>query len=103
MTGGAERDQIFALIISKSAARADVMHLEIDRAAAVLASPPVPLEHLSSKFVVCFSIESQARPPWAQQGHEAFCSPWRKLIFIPWGSSWNIRLIESNKASSLLS
>src|SRR5579863_5021988 len=56
-------------------------------------------------FEVCYKplIESEAGPPWARRTHEAFRSPSRKPTFIASGSSSNIRLIESNRASSLLS
>jgi hypothetical protein len=47
MTARAERDQVFFGIISQSAARKDVVDLEIARCAAILATPATAREHLA--------------------------------------------------------
>jgi len=42
----AERDQIFVCVVAQSASRANVVDLKMIRAAAILASPAIPLQHI---------------------------------------------------------
>ena len=46
MTPGAERDEVWFGIGSQLIPRVDVVDLEVDRTAAVLAAPAVSLQHL---------------------------------------------------------
>ncbi len=46
VTTGAEGDEIGLGIVTETAPRVDVVHLEVGRAAAGLASPAVALQHL---------------------------------------------------------
>jgi hypothetical protein len=51
--------------MARLAPQLDVMHLQVSPAAAALAPPAVPLEHLMAQLFVCFRIEPQA---WALCG-----------------------------------
>ncbi len=46
MTPGAERDEVLFGIGSQLTPRVDVVDLEVDRTAAALAAPAIPLQHL---------------------------------------------------------
>ncbi len=46
MTLSAEGDQVWLRIVSEAASWADVVDLEVSRAAAVLAAPAIALQHL---------------------------------------------------------
>ena len=59
MASGAKRDQILFAVISSSAAKLNVVHLEMFRAPAELATPPVPLQHLLMKDLVVLRIKPQ--------------------------------------------
>ena len=52
VTHGAQRDEIFLRIASRFAPRANVLDLKILRDAAVLASPPLALEHSATELPV---------------------------------------------------
>jgi len=60
MAGSAQSDQVFRSVIAEQTPGNQMMHLEIGQAAAALATPPVPLEHLSVKPSVRLWIEPQA-------------------------------------------
>ncbi len=61
-------------IVAEAASWVDVVDLEVDRTAAVLAAPAVALQHLFAKSAVGFRVEAESRPPWVQASHEAFLS-----------------------------
>ncbi len=46
MTAGAEGDEDLLGVVAQSPPRVDVVDLEVDRTAAVLAAPAIPLQHL---------------------------------------------------------
>jgi hypothetical protein len=48
----AERDQIFVCIVTEPASRAEVVDLKIIGAPAILASPPVTLQHFGAEFAI---------------------------------------------------
>ena len=74
MTAGAEGDEVGLGIDAQSPPRADVVDLEVGRAAAGLAAPAVPLQHLVAELAVRVRVEAKPGPPWAQASHEAFLS-----------------------------
>jgi hypothetical protein len=61
VTTYAERDEIFFDVISKLAARAEVMNLKISRRATILAAPPVAREHLSREPAIGVGFKAQPR------------------------------------------
>ncbi len=72
MTPGAEGDQVWLGIVAKSAPGMYVVNLEIGRAAAGLAAPAIPLQHLVAELAVGFWVKAEPGAPWAQASHEAF-------------------------------
>jgi hypothetical protein len=48
----AERNQIFVCVVAQPAPRANVVDLKMIRAAAVLASPAVTLQHFGAEFAI---------------------------------------------------
>lgn len=48
----AERNEVLGGVISQQAPRAQVMNLEIVRAPAALAAPPISLEHLLAQLMI---------------------------------------------------
>jgi hypothetical protein len=57
----AERDQIFVCIVTQQASRAHVVDLKTIGTAAVLASPPVTLQHFGVEFAIRIWFQSQSR------------------------------------------
>jgi hypothetical protein len=60
-----ERNEVFLDITSQQASPADVMDLEIIGAAAVLTSPSVSLQDLSTQFAVGIRVQPKPRPLWS--------------------------------------
>ncbi len=52
VTTGAEGDEVLLGVISESASWLNVVDLEVDRTAAGLAAPSVPLQHLLAELAV---------------------------------------------------
>ena len=52
MTPGAEGEKILLGIVAQSASWVDVVDLEVDRTAAGLAAPAIPLQHLVAELAV---------------------------------------------------
>jgi hypothetical protein len=65
----AERDQIFVCIVTQQASRAHVVDLKTIGTAAVLASPPVTLQHFGVEFAVRIWIQPKPRSPWLKIAH----------------------------------
>jgi hypothetical protein len=74
MTPGAEGDEVLFGIVAESAPRADVMDLEVGRAAAGLAAPGVPLQHLLAQLTIGLRVEAKPGAAREQASHEAFLS-----------------------------
>ncbi len=72
VTGGAKGNQVLFGIIAKSASGVDVVDLEVDRTAAVLAAAAIPLQHLLAQLTIGLRVEAKPGPPWAQASHETF-------------------------------
>lgn len=58
---GADGDQILALIVTKLAAQLDMMHLEVLRSSAVLASPAIARKYLATELLISSRFQPQAR------------------------------------------
>ena len=71
---GAEGGEVGLGIVTQTAARVEVMNLEVSRATAALAAPAVSLQHLLAELAVGFRVEAKPGPPWVQASHEAFLS-----------------------------
>jgi hypothetical protein len=65
----AERDQIFVCIVTQQASRAHVVDLKTIGTAAVLASPPVALQHFGAEFAIRIWVQSKSRSPWLEITH----------------------------------
>jgi hypothetical protein len=65
----AERDQIFVCIVTQQASRAHVVDLKTIGTAAVLASPPVTLQHFDAEFAISIWVEPKSRSPWLEIAH----------------------------------
>ncbi len=74
VTTGAKGNQILFNVVSQPAPRTDMMNLELSKTAAVLAAPPIALQHLLAKSAVGFGVEPEAWTVQAQASHEAFLS-----------------------------
>jgi len=61
VASGTQCDEILFAVISGSAPKPNVVYLEILRAPARLAPPPVPLQHLPMKDFVGLRIEPYPR------------------------------------------
>jgi hypothetical protein len=48
----AESNQVFGSIIAKRAARTNMVYLKAFRGSAVLASPAIPFQHISTKLAI---------------------------------------------------
>jgi hypothetical protein len=48
----AKSDQIFVYVVTQQASRANVVNLETIGTAAILASPPVTLQHFGAEFAI---------------------------------------------------
>jgi len=60
MAGTAKSDEIFFQVASQSAARLNMMHLEIFGRSASLASPAVAFEHLPAKRAIGITVQSKS-------------------------------------------
>ena len=58
MTAGAQRDQVFRAVVSKLAARLDMVNLQIFRGAAILAAPIIPGENLLAESFIRLGIQA---------------------------------------------
>jgi hypothetical protein len=77
----AERDQIFAGVVTQPAARANVMDLETIGTTAVLASPSIPFEHFGAEPAVGILVEAKPRPSLPNRFHAVFSTCRRNSIF----------------------
>ena len=64
-----ERDQIFVCVVTQKASRAHVVDLETIGTAAVLASPPVTLQHFGVEFAVRIWAQPKSRSPLLEITH----------------------------------
>ena len=64
-----ERDQIFVYVVTQQASRANVVDLETIGTAAVLASPPVTLQHFGVEFAISSWIQPKSRSPRLEITH----------------------------------
>jgi hypothetical protein len=53
----AERDQIFVSVVTQTASRANVVHLESIGSPARLASPSITLQHFGAEFAIGIWVE----------------------------------------------
>ena len=74
VTSSAEGNQVLFGVIAKSASGANAMNLEFGRAAAVLAAPAVPLQHLLAQLTVGLGDEPEAWTAREQASHGTFLS-----------------------------
>jgi len=68
----AHGDQVQLRVVTQQASRPNVMDLEIVWASALLTSPTVSLQDLSTEFAVGLWIQSKPRPSGSQRVHDAF-------------------------------
>jgi len=66
---GAERDQIFACVVTQPAPRAHVVDLKTIGTAAVLASPAVTFQHFGAEFAIRIWAKPKSRSPWLEITH----------------------------------
>jgi hypothetical protein len=72
VTVSTQRDQVLLRVVSGLSTKMFMMNLKILRAATRLATPSVPLQHLSTKLFVLFRIQSYAWLLWPNLTHDAF-------------------------------
>ena len=65
----AERDQIFVHVVTQSASRANVVHLELIGSPAVLASPSIAFQHFDAKFAIRICVEPKSRSSRSEITH----------------------------------
>ena len=64
VAGGAEGNQVVLGIVSQPAPGVNVVDLEVCAPPAVLAAPPIALQHLVAELAVRVRVEAEAGPPW---------------------------------------
>jgi hypothetical protein len=69
VTVSAERDQIFVCVVTQPASRMDVVYLETIGPAAILASPPVALQHFGTEFAIRIWVQAKSRSSWLEIFH----------------------------------
>ncbi len=76
VASGADGDEVLLGIVAQSASWMDVVNLEVSRAAAGLAAPGVPLQHLLAQLTIGLWVEAEPGlgAAWEQASHEAFLS-----------------------------
>ena len=67
VAGCTEGDEVGLGVISESASWVDVMDLEVGRAAAALAAPPIALQHLLAELAVGLGVEAEPGPGAARE------------------------------------
>jgi hypothetical protein len=72
VTVSTQREQVLLGVGTGSTAKFFVMNLQVVEAATALTSPPIPLQHLSTKLFVRFPIQSYACLLWPNLTHDAF-------------------------------
>ncbi len=77
----AEGNQILLGVVSQSTPWLYMMNLQTSKASTILAVPPVPLQHLTTKFPIGLWVETQAWSLHAQSGHQASLIWSRKFCF----------------------
>jgi hypothetical protein len=70
VASSAQGDQVLGAVRAKVAPRSDVVHLEILRGAAILATPIVPYKNLHAKHFVGRWIHSDPGLFRSQSGHD---------------------------------
>ena len=65
----AERDQIFAFVITQPASEANVMDLKTIGTPARLASPAITLQHFDTEFAITIWVQLKSRSPWSKISH----------------------------------
>ena len=65
----AERDQIFICVVAQSASRVYVVDLEVIGSPAILASPPVTLQHFDTEFAIRIWVQPNSRSRWLEIAH----------------------------------
>jgi hypothetical protein len=69
MAIGTECDQIFVSVVTQSAPRANVVDLEVIGTTAILASPPVTLQHFDTEFAIRIWVQPNSRSRWLEIAH----------------------------------
>ena len=69
MAISAERDQIFACVVTEPASRVNVVNLKTIGTATVLASPAVTFQHFDAEFAIRIWVELSPRSPWSKINH----------------------------------
>jgi len=91
VTWGAQGDQVLLLVAARMAPELVVMHLQVLRGAASLASPAIARQHLAVQFAVTGPLESAARglgsEKWIPAGSAGSCRPLRPRRGSPHRSS----------------
>ena len=71
MAIGTQSNQVVAAIVSQLTSPFDVMNLQVDSRAAMLAAPAISLENLVAELPIVCWLQSQPRSFWVRSGHEA--------------------------------
>jgi len=58
MAASAKSNQVLGSIIAKCTTQTNMVHLELLRGSAILASPPVSLQHIGTQLAIRIRIES---------------------------------------------
>jgi hypothetical protein len=78
----AQRDQVLFRVIPGVTAKFFVMDFKIGHAAAGLASPAIPAEHMPAELFVFLRIEPQTGTFRPHPVHEAFPAKWSRNAFL---------------------
>jgi hypothetical protein len=76
-----KRDQIFASIIAKCAARTNMVHLKAFRGSAILAAPAIPLKDITAKLAVGIWVQTKPRFALSNRFHAVFSACRRNSTF----------------------
>jgi hypothetical protein len=97
MASRAQSDEIRFGIVTKLASGADVVHLKIGSAPAVLATPPIALKYPAPEFSIGYWAELEPRSLGARSIHEALRICSRNSIFWAHGRNSMSRFREKSR------
>ena len=93
----AKCNQILGYIVPEMAPPSDVMNLQVFHRTAILTTPAVALENLSTEILVRRWRKAYSRLLSPQSGHVVLSTPPKNSSFCVFGSKWKSRDRESSK------
>jgi hypothetical protein len=96
---GTESDQVFLYVVTLSAARVDMVDLQLSWATTYLAAPPIPGQNPLVQFLVGFRFEPQPGSLWSCLLHDAFATWVRNCCLCVLGRRLTSRIKEINRSS----